>query len=185
MPISDFIAQSRRDYFREESPTHIDIRPEASTTATRGFFSADGPSFRDALDAINPLNHIPIVSSLFEKATDHQASVAAKLVGGALFGGPVGFAVSLASTIFEGETGANPSDTLVAAIEGTDKSPTELASAPAPAELAMATPPATPASASASPILTLYGDSPASAHAAYRDRQFRPYLQQVTTSQVL
>ena len=112
MPISDQIAAARAAYF--ERPTKIDVRPEGKDS----FFGADGLSFRDALDAINPLNHIPIVSDLFENLTGHEASTGSKLIGGTLLGGPIGFVASLAGVIYKNETGESVVGTAYAAITG-------------------------------------------------------------------
>ena len=83
-----------------------------------GFFGEDGLSFGDVLDAINPLNHIPIVSDIFASLTGHKASAGSRLAGGALFGGPIGLVASLAGVIFEQEKGASPSQALYAALTG-------------------------------------------------------------------
>ncbi len=120
-----------------EPPSRVDIYPPSPTAAAAkpgGFFSEQGPSFRDILDAINPLNHIPIVSSLFEEATGHKASTVSRLAGGALLGGPIGFVASLASVIFESEIGASPAETLYAAMTGDKVTPasTQVAQADQP-----------------------------------------------------
>jgi hypothetical protein len=222
-------AQARLDYFREEIPTRIDVRPDGSaqTGKSSDFFGADGATFRDVLDSINPLNHIPIVSDLMKQATGHEASPVSRLVGGALLGGPVGFIASLTSVIFENATGETPVQAVVAALTGDSSvSQTQLASAAsdatttadpaltnvadaattqlaAPVEAtqvaSLLPPPALPARISSdkpvtSPIggpaanravLDLYGNSPASVHASYKKMQMLPYLQDVSTSQVL
>lgn len=115
----------------ETAPTQITIRPETTLqdTASANFFSPEGPSFRDMLDIINPLEHIPVVSSLFDDATGHAPSVAARLAGGALFGGPIGFAVALVNEIFTAETGRGVGGTMLAALTGTDTPATQVASA--------------------------------------------------------
>ena len=84
----------------------------------KSFFGPDGPSFRDALDAINPLNHIPIVADIFANATGHEPSTASKIAGGALFGGPIGLAASLTSVIFEDVNGKTPGNAVYAALTG-------------------------------------------------------------------
>lgn len=113
-----------------DSTTRIDIRPEQQAKA--GFFGEDGPGFRDVLDAINPLNHIPIVADLLESATGHKVSTASQLIGGTLLGGPIGFMASLAGVIFKDATGKTPTDAVYAALTGDDT--TAVASAVAPAE---------------------------------------------------
>src|SRR5262249_24907191 len=91
-----------------------------ATSKSGNFFSAEGPSFHDVLDAINPLNQIPIVSDLFASATDHTPSTASKLAGGALLGGPIGFVANLAEVIFESAKGVTPAQSVYAALAGND-----------------------------------------------------------------
>ena len=84
----------------------------------KSFFGPDGPSFRDVLDTINPLNHIPIVSDIFASATGHEPSTASKLAGGAIFGGPIGLVASLTGVIFEDVNGKTPGNAVYAALTG-------------------------------------------------------------------
>ena len=65
-------------------------------------FGDDGLTFGDIVDMINPLQHIPILGSLYRKFTGDMIDPAMKVAGGALFGGPIGAAVSLAA-VFVGE----------------------------------------------------------------------------------
>ena len=106
--------------------TQITVTPERDTG--KEFFGEDGLSFRDVLDAINPLNHIPIVSGLLEDATGHKPSVASKIAGGALFG-PIGLVASLANVIFEQQTGHDVGGTMVAALSGDSAPEVEVAAA--------------------------------------------------------
>lgn len=62
-------------------------------------------SFEDILDTINPLQHIPILSDAYQAVTGDEQSGGAKIAGGALFGGALGFVTSLFDTILESETG--------------------------------------------------------------------------------
>lgn len=172
--------------------------PEAlGSLAEPGGQPSTNLSFRDVLDAINPLNHIPVLSDLVADATGHEPSAASKLAGGTLLGGPIGFIASLANVIFEEVTGATPVKTLVAALTGEENSSQEAAMqaaeiaasespASAPFVLTAVAPNAAPISKDANAaILSLYGASPASAHASYRNAQLRPYLTDVTESRVL
>ena len=109
--------------------TQITVTPERNTT--KEFFGENGPSFRDVLDAINPLNHIPIVSGLLEKATGHTPSIASKLAGGALFG-PIGFAASLVDVIFQQQTGKGAADSMIAALSSDRPATTQTANADKP-----------------------------------------------------
>jgi hypothetical protein len=66
--------------------------------------------FADLLDMINPLQHIPIVSSVYRHFTGDTVKPPSKIIGGGLFGGPIGAVASLASTIFQSEMSNQPSE---------------------------------------------------------------------------
>ena len=214
MTVSPQIAQARLDYFNRTPSAGSEAAPESlgSTTAEQGLFGKDGLTFGDVLDAVNPLNHIPIVSDLFASTTGSAPSAASKLVGGALMGGPIGFIASLANVIFEQATGASPIQAVVAAFSGeSTASETQVASAKQAQEEANASTtngaeqlaslnPASAAitaqleanrvedavfSSKEKAVLDLYGDSGSSAHDSYRKAQLRPYLQDVTVSKLL
>lgn len=65
----------------------------------------DDPSFWDLLDVINPLQHIPLVNDVYRELTGDKIGVAARLVGGTLFGGPLGLIASAANCVLEESTG--------------------------------------------------------------------------------
>ncbi|PWC42589.1 hypothetical protein TSO221_21505 [Azospirillum sp. TSO22-1] len=67
--------------------------------------SLEVPDFGDVLDALNPLHHVPVVSTLYEAATGSRISTAARLAGGYLYGGPAGLLGSAAISLVEGVTG--------------------------------------------------------------------------------
>lgn len=64
-----------------------------------------GFSFWDFLDIINPLQHIPIVSTIYREVTGDQMGAVARIIGGGLFGGPIGLAAAVVNTVVEGATG--------------------------------------------------------------------------------
>ncbi|MGY8960045.1 MAG: hypothetical protein ACKVKG_11080, partial [Alphaproteobacteria bacterium] len=110
------------------------------------FFGKDGLTFGDILDVINPLHHIPGVSTVYRELTGDEISPGARLAGGALFGGPIGFALSAVNTIVETATGSDIGETVMAALIGDDKTPTATAAAPAtPVATTAKTNPANPA----------------------------------------
>lgn len=69
-------------------------------------FADNGSAFADQLlDIINPLQHIPIVSTVYRALTGDEIAGPARLIGGALFGGPIGFAAATANLVLEQATG--------------------------------------------------------------------------------
>jgi hypothetical protein len=75
-------------------------------------------TFRDFLDIINPLQHIPIVSTIYRKITGDEIKPATSIMGGTLFGGPIGMIASLADRLFEAGTGKDTTEFMLAAVTG-------------------------------------------------------------------
>jgi hypothetical protein len=71
--------------------------PQPDTTQNENF------GFSDLLDMINPLQHIPIVNTLYRNLTGDTIKPIGKVIGGAAFGGPLGAVGGLASVIFDNE----------------------------------------------------------------------------------
>jgi hypothetical protein len=92
--------------------------PSADTPSE--FFGKDGLTFGDILDVINPLHHIPGISTVYRDLTGDEISPGARLAGGALFGGPIGFAMSAVNTVVETATGSDIGETVMAALIGDD-----------------------------------------------------------------
>lgn len=106
---------------RMSTPTQITITPDR--LAEKPIFGVRTPGDGDltaaqAIDIVNPLNHIPFVSQVYEAATGNTASGAARIIGGALLGGPIGMLAGIITTIFETETGQGPLGALASAVTG-------------------------------------------------------------------
>jgi hypothetical protein len=102
------------------TPLQLTIHPLPEAASKTAFWSEDTPSFADMLDVINPLQHIPIISSIYQALTGDTQSAAAKIVGGGLFGGPLGLLASIFDAIIEQQTGTGVSGNLLAAVTGND-----------------------------------------------------------------
>lgn len=89
-----------------------------------GFFGEDGLTFGDFLDIINPLQHIPVISSIYRALTGDEISPGARLAGGALFGGPIGAGIAIVNAAVEASTGDDIGATIIAALTG-DETPDE------------------------------------------------------------
>jgi hypothetical protein len=69
--------------------------------------------FGDMVDMVNPLHHIPVVGSLYRGITGDEINPAGRVIGGAVFGGALGTAASLANIISEQESGHDIPDLMV------------------------------------------------------------------------
>ncbi len=79
-----------------------------------------GNLFDAALDAVNPLQHIPGVSSVYRAASGDEINPLASMAGGFLFGGPVGLGIGAVSSFIEILTGKSPAEHAMALLEGVD-----------------------------------------------------------------
>jgi hypothetical protein len=213
--MSESERQPRINFNREsavETASNEAANPSASSAAThKDLFGADGPSFRDVLDAINPLNQIPIVSDILANVTGHTPSTGSKLAGGALAAlatGPIGFVATLANIIFEDGAGQSPANAVYAALTGegatqvasNDKGPESLGDIDQPQEVASLEPAAGATVMAATvpevvversgsrgndkAVLDLYGGTTSGSN-AYKKAQLLPYLRDVNRNKVI
>jgi hypothetical protein len=89
-----------------------------------------GFSFYDFLDVINPLQHIPVISTLYRHFTGDQIDIPEKVAGDTLYGGLTGLFASLGDVLFQEITGKNVGDTVYAMVMGDDTPSTAIATAP-------------------------------------------------------
>lgn len=75
-----------------------------------GFWGEDGFTFGDLIDLINPLQHIPVVSTIYRAVTGDEIAPGPRMIGGALLGGVVGFSAAAVSAAIENETGKDIGD---------------------------------------------------------------------------
>ena len=68
----------------------------ARLSAKNSLFGEDGLNFRDIIDLINPLQHIPIVGRIYRAITNDDIAPGIRVAGGSLFGGPMGAAFAAA-----------------------------------------------------------------------------------------
>ena len=70
-------------------------KPSAATVpASEGGLS-------DFIDILNPLQHIPVLGNIYRAATGDTISATGHVLGGMLFGGPIGFLAGAASALFD------------------------------------------------------------------------------------
>jgi hypothetical protein len=89
--------------------------------------------FADLLDIVNPLQHIPVISTLYRHLTGDKIGTVAKLAGDTLYGGVTGLICSAADTAMQEVTGKGFGDTVYAMAFGDEAPTTAVATAEAPA----------------------------------------------------
>ena len=108
----------------------MSIDPSMSDTPTRRFGPADGAtglrgssrpgwemaenstlthsqnlSFWDFLDIINPLQHLPLIGPIYRHVSGDEMNGTARVLGGTLYGGPIGLAKGVADAVVHQQTG--------------------------------------------------------------------------------
>lgn len=78
-------------------------------------------SFRDLIDIVNPLQHIPVVSTIYRHITGDEISNFSRIAGGALFGGLGGIVIGGINAITNEETGKDIGQNLLAKVFGEDE----------------------------------------------------------------
>jgi len=126
-PTSRFLSSSPEFYeaggasFRPQShiaanPTPVDgaelARP--ADVVSPNFLGEDGFTFGDVLDAVNPLQHLPVVGAIYRQLTGDTMAPGARLAGGTLYGGPIGLAASVANVAVESVSGGDIGDNVFA-----------------------------------------------------------------------
>ncbi len=94
-----------------------------------------GFQFHDLLDAINPLQHLPVISTVYRWITGDTIGNIPRIVGDAIYGGIPGFVSGLFNVLVKEETGKDVGENVVATLFGDSKStptvPAQDASQPA------------------------------------------------------
>ncbi|MBK1840869.1 hypothetical protein JHL17_26040 [Azospirillum sp. YIM B02556] len=85
------------------SPPTAQRKPPAEPEETLADRMSVG--FEDLLDVVNPLQQLPVVSSVYREVAGEDISIPARLAGGFLFGGLPGLIGSAAMVAFEEVTG--------------------------------------------------------------------------------
>lgn len=77
--------------------------------------------FGDLIDMVNPLHHLPVIGTIYRSLTGDTLEGPARIVGGMIYGGPIGMASAIGNAILEEHTGRDLNDTLVAAVFGEEE----------------------------------------------------------------
>ena len=98
---------TNRDYNQRTAGLSVG---RAEGDASLSFSQSEGTSnnrfsFWDLIDIINPLQHLPIISTAYQAITGDEISNISRVVGGAVYGGPVGAGFGLANAAVNTFTG--------------------------------------------------------------------------------
>jgi hypothetical protein len=111
---------------------HTDLKPVDSASSNSKPFvlweKGNGFGFADVIDIVNPLQHIPIVATIYRRFSGDQIGAASRVIGGALWGRLGGLVTGLANALIEWWSGKDIGDHIYAALfESSIKDPTAAA----------------------------------------------------------
>jgi hypothetical protein len=92
---------------KQTSPQSFHIVSGKNDRMAGGQVVRDNASFSeifavsDVIDAVNPLQHIPVVNNFYQSLTGDSIGVISSIIGGALFGGPIGAVTAFATTAYK------------------------------------------------------------------------------------
>ncbi|MCH2056618.1 MAG: hypothetical protein MK214_08440 [Thalassotalea sp.] len=111
---STSISQQTTETAQASQAIGTTVASEETTNSIMSFaFGDDGMALIDGFDAVNVLQHIPIVSSIYQQATETDISAVSKLAGGFLYGGTTGLAFSVLDLAVEGFSGHSINDSIL------------------------------------------------------------------------
>ena len=92
------------------------------TAEPSGAITADDLNFDALVDTINPLQHIPVVSTIYREITGDKMGAPASIIGGALYGGVFGFFSALGNEFLKAVTGHDVGETILSLLQGDNNS---------------------------------------------------------------
>ncbi|WP_193172334.1 hypothetical protein [Nisaea nitritireducens] len=136
MDVSQTAAQPA--WWSQSSPSgELDLKEDmykpaqVASEADDGGWGPDGFGFDDFVDIVNPLQHLPFISTLYREFTGDTIAPAARTAGSALYGGPAGLVAGVANVMFEAEGGSDIGATMIAELKGAGTTPANANALPA------------------------------------------------------
>jgi hypothetical protein len=95
---------------------------ESLTVSANRTGDQDEGFFHHLLDVVNPLQHLPVIGTVYRAMTGEHIGAVEKIAGDTLYGGLWGAISSVADLAFEGITGKSAEDTVIGWIKGDSNS---------------------------------------------------------------
>ena len=101
-----------------QSLSNSAAKPQSPSIMSLKLWENGDFSFGDIVDTINPLQHIPIVATIYRNMTGDKIGAVPRIVGGALWGRIGGFVLGFVNAIVDHITGKDIGDHIYAALFG-------------------------------------------------------------------
>jgi hypothetical protein len=95
--------------------------PQPERRLSSELFGADGFTTSDAIDIINPLQHLPIIGPLYREVTGDSLDPFSRIAGNTLFFGPIGAAFSSINVVVEKITGRDVGSNVITLLKDENK----------------------------------------------------------------
>src|SRR5258708_786450 len=104
----------------ERASYHLFSPPAGETDASERnrAWKGDSFGFRDFLDIVNPLQHLPVISTLYRWISGDTIGALPRMIGDAIYGGPIGFVTGLANAAIKQESGKDVGEQVIALLGG-------------------------------------------------------------------
>lgn len=96
------------------------VREQAAQAAPAATAAEPSFGFGDLVDIVNPLQHIPVISTIYRHLTGDKIGTPEKIAGDTLYSGLSGLISSVGDAIFTEVTGNSVGDTVYAYVFGDD-----------------------------------------------------------------
>jgi len=103
---------------------------ESTTVTASKSGNQDEGFFHHLLDVVNPLQHLPVVGTIYRAITGEHIGAVERIAGDTLYGGLWGAVSSVADVAFEGITGKSAEDTVLSWFRGGSSSQVAKITAP-------------------------------------------------------
>ena len=111
----DWTPQAVNAQSLKSSDTAISDAPDGDPDA---LFGKEGITFHDVLEMFNPLQHLPVIGTVYRELTGDETKPGVRLIGGLLFGGPTGMLSAGINNAIEYHTGRDIGGEIIAAVTG-------------------------------------------------------------------
>jgi len=101
----------------ESAPSAPDDAADVASEGGFSLFGSDGPTFSDFIDVINPMQHIPVIGTLYREVTGDTIDHAPKVAGKTLYFGPIGTLTSVVDVFVEETAGKDVGRHVMSALD--------------------------------------------------------------------
>ena len=133
MPIPSYAQGIQMSFLSSATAARLKAHADPKNAPPQTAAAANNLTFDDMIDIVNPLQHLPVVGTLYRKWTGDEIRPLPKMIGDTAYGGPMGLASSVADYGFQQITGKDFGDTIYDFVFGGDGKPATPGAKPATA----------------------------------------------------